>query len=94
MGLWNLVSGMGLAAGEMAGGALKDQIFYLSGTQQGAYGWVFLLEGVGFLACLLLLVPLKMKKYRHKPAVLRNRNNPPPGSGKIVEASRKSDEAR
>ena len=70
MGLWNLVSGLALAAGEMTGGILKDQMFKVSGTVQGAYGWVFLLEGVGLLACLILLIPLNRGKYQLKLAGL------------------------
>jgi BCD family chlorophyll transporter-like MFS transporter len=70
MGLWNLASGLALAAGEMAGGFLKDRFFYLAGSEAGAYGWVFLLEGVGLLACLLFLVPLSLEKYRPQLAVL------------------------
>jgi BCD family chlorophyll transporter-like MFS transporter len=70
MGLWNLASGLALAAGEMAGGFLKDRLVAFSGSQAGAYGWVFLLEGVGLLACLLFLVPLSLKKYRPQLAVL------------------------
>jgi len=70
MGLWNLASGLALAAGEMAGGFLKDRLFFLSGSDPSAYGWVFLLEGVGLLACLLFLAPLSMKKYRPQLAVL------------------------
>jgi BCD family chlorophyll transporter-like MFS transporter len=70
MGLWNLASGLALAAGEMTGGFLKDRFAYLSGSEAGAYGWVFLLEGVGLLACLLFLVPLSLEKYRPQLAVL------------------------
>jgi MFS transporter, BCD family, chlorophyll transporter len=70
MGLWNLASGLALAAGEMTGGFLKDRLFSLSGSEAGAYGWVFLLEGVGLLACLLLLAPLSLQKYRPQLAVL------------------------
>jgi BCD family chlorophyll transporter-like MFS transporter len=70
MGLWNLASGLALAAGEMAGGFLKDRFFYLSGSNGGAYGWMFLLEGAGLLACLLFLVPLSLKKYRPQLAML------------------------
>jgi BCD family chlorophyll transporter-like MFS transporter len=70
MGLWNLASGLALAAGEMAGGFLKDRLFSLTGSASGAYGWVFLVEGVGLLACLLFLVPLRMEKYRPQLAVL------------------------
>jgi MFS transporter, BCD family, chlorophyll transporter len=70
MGLWNLASGLALAAGEMAGGFLKDRFFYLTGSNAGAYGWIFMLEGVGLLACLLFLVPLSLKKYRPQLAML------------------------
>jgi hypothetical protein len=70
MGLWNLASGLALAAGEMTGGFLIDRLFYLSGSNSGAYGWVFLLEGVGLLACLLFLAPVKLEKYRPQLAVL------------------------
>ena len=70
MGLWNLASGLALAAGEMTGGFLKDRFAYLSGSEAGAYGWVFLLEGVGLLACLLFLMPLSLEKYRPQLAVL------------------------
>jgi BCD family chlorophyll transporter-like MFS transporter len=70
MGLWNLASGLALAAGEMTGGFLKDRFAYLSGSEPGAYGWVFLLSGVGLLACLLFLVPLNLDKYRPQLAVL------------------------
>jgi MFS family permease len=70
MGLWNLTSGLALAAGEMTGGFLKDRFFYLSGSAEGAYGWVFLFEGVGLLACLLFLAPLNLKKYQPQLAVV------------------------
>jgi BCD family chlorophyll transporter-like MFS transporter len=70
MGLWNLASGLALAAGEMTGGFLKDRLFYLLGSNSGAYGWVFLLEGVGLLACLLFLAPVKLEKYRPQLAML------------------------
>jgi BCD family chlorophyll transporter-like MFS transporter len=70
MGLWNLASGLALAAGEMAGGFLKDRFFHLSGSEAGAYGWVFVLEAVGLLACLLFLAPLNLKKYRPQLARL------------------------
>jgi BCD family chlorophyll transporter-like MFS transporter len=70
MGLWNLASGVALAAGEMTGGLLKDQLFNLTGSNPGAYGWVFLLEGAGLLGCLLFLAPLSLKKYRPQLAAL------------------------
>lgn len=64
MGLWNLMSGLALAAGEMAGGVLKDYFTELTGSTAGAYGWLFLLAGVGFLSCLVLLLPIKQKTYQ------------------------------
>jgi BCD family chlorophyll transporter-like MFS transporter len=76
MGLWNLASGLALAAGEMAGGFFKDRLSYLTGSEAGAYGWVFLLEGVGLLGCLLFLVPLSLKKYRPQLAVLAPDDKP------------------
>ena len=63
MGRWNLVSGRALAAGEMAGGFLKDKIFYLVGNANAAYGWVFLIEGLGLLICLALLFPRRRGNY-------------------------------
>ena len=70
MGLWNLASGLALAAGEMAGGFMKDRLFDLTGSQGAAYGWVFVLEGAGLLACLLFLAPLNLKRYRPQLAGL------------------------
>ena len=64
MGLWNLMSGLALAAGEMTGGALKDRFTDLTGSVTGAYGWLFLLEGLGLFCCLVLLLPLKQKTYQ------------------------------
>jgi len=78
MGLWNLASGLALAAGEMAGGFLKDRLLYLTGSESGAYGWVFLLEGVGLLACLLFLVPLSLEKYRPQLALLTAKDQAKP----------------
>jgi BCD family chlorophyll transporter-like MFS transporter len=64
MGLWNLVSGLALAAGEMMGGALRDWLVQVTGSQAAAYGWLFLLEGLGLLSCLLFLLPLKQADYQ------------------------------
>ncbi|MEW6386789.1 MAG: BCD family MFS transporter [Thermodesulfobacteriota bacterium] len=77
MGLWNLVSGLALAGGEMLGGFLKDFLFQILGDLPRAYGWVFLLEGVGFLCCLLLLLPLKQEKYRPALAAMLARQTGP-----------------
>ena len=75
MGLWNLMSGLALAAGEMTGGALIDWLTELTGSVAGAYGWVFLLEGLGLFSCLLLLLPLKQETYREALAQLLNENS-------------------
>jgi len=64
MGLWNLMSGLALAAGEMTGGALKDWLTNFTGSVPEAYGWLFLLEGLGLLSCLALLLPLKQEIYQ------------------------------
>jgi BCD family chlorophyll transporter-like MFS transporter len=75
MGLWNLMSGLALAAGEMTGGALKDWLTTLTGSVAEAYGWVFLLEGLGLLSCLLLLWPLKQATYREHLTRLLKENS-------------------
>jgi BCD family chlorophyll transporter-like MFS transporter len=64
MGLWNLVSGLALAAGEMCGGFLKDRLVRLTGSADQAFGWLFLLEGLGLAGCLIFLVPLKHSVYQ------------------------------
>jgi BCD family chlorophyll transporter-like MFS transporter len=94
MGLWNLVSGLALAAGEMMGGVLKDRLFGVSGTVQGAYGWVFLLEGVGLLACILFLIPLKREKYqRQLVGLLGPQLAAACQPGKLAQAARHPDES-
>jgi MFS family permease len=70
MGLWNLASGLALAGGEMVGGLLKDTLVPLAGGASGAYGGVFLLEGVGLLACLIFLAPLRRDEYHQHLAGL------------------------
>lgn len=86
MGLWNLMSGLALAAGEMTGGALKDGLNEVTGSAAGAYGWVFLLEGLGLLGCLLLLLPLKQEIYREALARLLKKNHRSTGLALGVEA--------
>lgn len=63
MGLWNLVSGLGLAGGEMAGGFLKDHTLQMGGELHVSYGLVFLVESLGLLGCLVLLIPLNRARY-------------------------------
>jgi MFS family permease len=75
MGLWNLMSGLALAAGEMTGGALKDWLTEATGSVAAAYGWVFLLEGLGLLCCLVLLLPLKQETYREALTRLVKKNH-------------------
>lgn len=64
MGLWNLMSGLALAAGEMTGGILKDWFSGLTGSAPAAYGWLFMLEGLGLFCCLALLLPIKEEAYQ------------------------------
>ena len=63
MGLWNLISGLALAAGEMTGGFFLDQGMRLLGRLEVAYAIVFLGEGLGLLGCLLLLTFIDVGKY-------------------------------
>jgi hypothetical protein len=80
MGLWNLMSGLALAAGEMTGGALKDRLTDLTGSVTGAYGWLFLLEGLGLFCCLVLLLPLKRTTYQQalEKLLMENEGRPKP----------------
>jgi len=66
MGLWNLISGLALAAGEMLGGFLQEQALRLTGSVGPSYGLVFVVEGAGLLACLLLLAALNQDRYRQR----------------------------
>ncbi len=63
MGLWNLISGLALALGEMAGGFFLDHGLHRFGTPRLAYTAVFLLEALGLLGCLLLLHLLQVDGY-------------------------------
>jgi MFS family permease len=63
MGLWNLISGLALAAGEMTGGFLLDQGMRLLGNLEAAYAIVFLGVGLGLLGCLVLLKFINVGKY-------------------------------
>jgi BCD family chlorophyll transporter-like MFS transporter len=93
MGLWNLMSGLALAAGEMTGGALKDRLTDLTGSVTGAYGWLFLLEGLGLFCCLVLLLPLKLTTYQKalEKLLMENEGRPKPSIAlKAEEASHDS----
>ncbi|MGQ9921680.1 MAG: MFS transporter [Desulfobacca sp.] len=63
MGLWNLISGLALALGEMAGGFFLAQGRRWVGSASVAYGGVFLLEALGLLGCLLILRFLHVERY-------------------------------
>lgn len=63
MGLWNLVSGLALAAGEMAGGFFLDQATDYLGTISLAYGFVFWLASAGLVLCMLLLGLINIEAY-------------------------------
>ena len=55
MGLWNVISGLALAVGEMAGGFFLDLGVKHLGNFGAAYAMVFLAVGLGLLGCLVLL---------------------------------------
>lgn len=63
MGLWNLISGLALALGEMAGGLFLDHGRHFWNTPGSAYACVFFLAALGLLGCLVLLSGLKVAKY-------------------------------
>ena len=68
MGLWNLISGLALAVGEMAGGFSLDLGERLWHSLGAAYGTVFWAVGLGLLGCLLLLSFIKVEDYRRQIA--------------------------
>jgi hypothetical protein len=68
MGLWNLISGLALAMGEMTGGLFLDLGERLLGTMGAAYGTVFLVVSLGLLGCLFLLTFINIEAYRHEIA--------------------------
>lgn len=63
MGLWNLISGLALAIGEMTGGFFLDAGMRSWGNLETAYALVFLMIGVGLLGCLVLLMFINVEKY-------------------------------
>jgi hypothetical protein len=68
MGLWNLISGLALAFGEMAGGFFLDLALGLGGNVSTAYTLVFLGIAFGLLGCLVLLRCINVDKYWHEIA--------------------------
>ena len=69
MGLWNFISGLALAVGEMAGGFFLDLGVKYLGNYNAAYAMVFLAIGLGLLGCLLLLSFMNVGKYRRQIAL-------------------------
>lgn len=63
MGLWNFLSGLALAGGEMVGGFFLEQGLDLFGSWGSAYAGVFLVEAMGLLGCLILLQHLRVEQY-------------------------------
>jgi|GEM_PF-1396212 len=63
MGLWNLISGLALAWGEMLGGLFLDHGRHLWGSPGPAYAGVFLISAGGLLLCLVSLRLLQVEKY-------------------------------
>jgi MFS family permease len=68
MGLWNLISGLALALGEMAGGFFLDVGLRFGGNFETAYTFVFLGISLGLLGCLVLLMYINVEKYWHQIA--------------------------
>lgn len=54
MGLWGAAQAIAFALGGFAGTALVDVTVHVTGSNANAYGAVFLLEGIGFVASALL----------------------------------------
>jgi BCD family chlorophyll transporter-like MFS transporter len=63
MGLWNLISGLALAVGEITGGLLLDLGLRFWGTLGASYAVVFLVIGSGLLGCLALLGFINVTDY-------------------------------
>ena len=63
MGLWNLISGLALATGEMAGGFFLDLGKQFLRNPESAYALVFLTVALGLLGCLLLLRFIDVELY-------------------------------
>ncbi len=63
MGCWNLVSGLALAAGEMAGGFFLERAEDYLGSVTLAYSAIFWFAGFGLLAGLVLLYFIDISKY-------------------------------
>jgi MFS transporter, BCD family, chlorophyll transporter len=68
MGLWNLISGLALAVGEMAGGFSLDLAERLWQSTGMAYGMVFGTVGLGLLGCLGLFSFISVAAYRRQLA--------------------------
>jgi MFS transporter, BCD family, chlorophyll transporter len=63
MGLWNLISGLALAMGEMAGGFFLDLGGQFLGGLKPAYALVFLGIALGLLGSLALLRLINVERY-------------------------------
>jgi MFS transporter, BCD family, chlorophyll transporter len=68
MGLWNLISGLALALGEMTGGFSLDLAERLWQSTGAAYGMVFGAVGLGLLGCLVLFSFISVSAYRRQLA--------------------------
>jgi BCD family chlorophyll transporter-like MFS transporter len=66
MGLWNVISGLALAIGEMAGGFFLDLGSQFLGHLKPAYSLVFLVIALGLLGCLGLLRLINVEHYWHQ----------------------------
>ena len=91
MGLWNLISGLALALGEMCGGLFLDHGRHLWEEPGSAYGGVFLLAAGGLLLCLGSLRFFQVTQYWQQLAArlgmpLAPALPPPAGAGAVKAA--------
>ena len=55
MGVWNFISGLAIALGEIMGGPLKDVVTAVTGNLGVGYASVFFMQAVGLVVCLFCL---------------------------------------
>jgi MFS family permease len=66
MGLWAVVGGVAIGAGELNGAALVDLATKLTGSIPLGYGILFIIESAGLLICLLLIARFKLFRFHRE----------------------------
>jgi BCD family chlorophyll transporter-like MFS transporter len=66
MGLWAVVGGVAIGAGELSGAALVDLATKLTGSIPLGYGILFIIESAGLLICLLLIARFKLFRFQRE----------------------------